>query len=104
MYSNFYGVSWLRKYIYGVGARGGIRSNIFTKTTGLLINLTFYQLNYLLVSFGTCVQDEDDKLAELAAKYRDRAAERREGSETGGPPGAEESTTTAYRSGVQSST
>lgn len=46
-------------------------------------------------------KDEDDKLAELAAKYRDRAKERRDGSE-GGPQqqqqGAEEtSTTTAYR-------
>ena len=44
-------------------------------------------------------KDEDDKLAELAAKYRDRAAERRDGSEAGGAPvpGTEDSTTTAYR-------
>lgn len=40
-------------------------------------------------------KDEDDKLAELAAKYRDRAAERRDGSEA--VPGTEDSTTTAYR-------
>ena len=39
-------------------------------------------------------KDEEDKMAELAAKYRDRAAERRDGGES--VPGADD-TATAYR-------
>merc|ERR1712014_250632 len=39
-------------------------------------------------------KDEDDKMAELAAKYRDRARERRDGAE-GGVVGEE--STNAYR-------
>lgn len=40
-------------------------------------------------------KDEDDKMAELAAKYRDRAKERRDGSEGGAVD--VDSTTSAYR-------
>lgn len=47
-------------------------------------------------------KDEDDKMAELAAKYRDRAKERRDGGEPGAPgqqpnPEQVDATTTAYR-------
>merc|ERR1712020_240728 len=40
-------------------------------------------------------KDEDDKMAELAAKYRDRAKERRDGTE--GPNIPTEDATNAYR-------
>merc|ERR1711874_389667 len=42
-------------------------------------------------------KDEDDKMAELAAKYRDRAQERREGGEGGLPPGSDDATSAGYR-------
>ena len=40
-------------------------------------------------------KDEDDKMAELASKYRDRAKERRDGTEGGAPPA--EDANNAYR-------